>query len=74
MWVEPVATTKLLGCLHSPHKREFCTESLFGRHALGMLRRTLAGFFQRISFLHRVRGEGHLGFKGMLPLEILYNV
>ena len=41
MWVEPVATTKLLGYPHSPHQREFCTEGLFGRHALGMLGKTL---------------------------------
>ena len=26
---------------HSPHQREFCTEGLLGRHALGMLGRTL---------------------------------
>ena len=41
MWVEPVATTKLLGYLHSPHQREFYTEGLLGRQALGMLGRTL---------------------------------
>ena len=41
MWVEPVATTKLLGYPHSPHQREFCTEGLLGRHALGMLGRAL---------------------------------
>ena len=29
MWVEPVATSKLLGCPHSPHQREFCTEGLY---------------------------------------------
>ena len=41
VWMEPVATTKLLGCLHSPHQKEFCI--VLGRHALhvGMLRRTL---------------------------------
>ena len=39
--MEPVATTKLLGYPHSPHQREFCTEGLLGRHALGMLGRTL---------------------------------
>ena len=41
VWVEPVATTKFLGYPHSRHQREFCTEGLLGRHALGMLGRTL---------------------------------
>ena len=38
VWVEPVTTTKLLGY---PHSREFCAEGLLGRHALGVLGRTL---------------------------------
>ena len=41
VWVEPVATSKLLGCSHSPHQREFCTEGLLSRHALDTLGRTL---------------------------------
>ena len=32
---------KALGYPHSQHQREFYTESLLGRHALGMLGRTL---------------------------------
>ena len=40
VWVEPVATSKLLGCPHSPHQRGFCTEGLLNRHALDMLGRT----------------------------------
>ena len=32
---------KGLGLSHSPHQREICTEGLLGRHALGMLGRTL---------------------------------
>ena len=45
VWVEPVATTKLLGYPHYPHQREFCTEGLLGRHALGMLEKTLINLF-----------------------------
>ena len=30
VWVETVATTKLLGYPHSPDQREFCTEGLLG--------------------------------------------
>ena len=40
VWVEPVATSKLLGCPHSPHQRGFCTEGLLNWHALDMLGRT----------------------------------
>ena len=40
-WVKPVSTSKHLCCPHSPLQREFCTEGLLGRHALGMLGRTL---------------------------------
>ena len=36
-----IATSKLLGYPQSPHQREFCSEGLLGRHALGMLGRTL---------------------------------
>ena len=43
MWVEPVATSKLWDYPHPPHQWEFCTKSLLGRHALGMLGRTLHG-------------------------------
>ena len=31
VWVELVATSKLLGCPHSPYQREFCTEGWYAR-------------------------------------------
>ena len=41
IWVEPVAISKHMDL--SPHQREFCAEGLLGRHALGMLEKTLMG-------------------------------
>ena len=40
-WVEPLTTTKHMDYPYSPHQRKFCTEGLLGRHALGVLGRTL---------------------------------
>ena len=34
LWVESVATSKLLESPYSPHQRKFCTEGLLGQHAL----------------------------------------
>ena len=80
MWVEPVATTKFLGYLHSP-QREFYAEGLLGRHALGMLGRTLHG----VLLLHtrpkgRIQGERtplfgrFIGLTGslLLPAAVFY--
>ena len=40
-WSLHVATSKVWDSSYSPHQRKFCTEGLLGRHALGMLERTL---------------------------------
>ena len=42
VWVEPIATTKLLGYPHSPHQRQFCTEDFLGWHCLKYAREILS--------------------------------
>ena len=56
--MEPVATAKLWGYPHFPHQREFCTEGLLGRHALGMLGRTLHAIVLLVLFLAQVPHPG----------------
>ena len=54
MWVEPVATTKLLGYPHSPLQREFCTEGLLGQHLLGRENTALTVPFLSVQLTHEL--------------------
>ena len=55
VWVEAVATSKLLGCSDSPHQRKFCTEGLLGLICYGYAREiSIIIIHEETCYLHSV--------------------